>query len=187
MGTPFHDMKEVYLEADRIRESDMAQDDKDMLLFVLGCLPNQGISSNVLIDGKDVPIDSSIVQIIASLNKQGFPTLACCSGLDCDHKDVRPILKPSSGYLCFADTAPNRAKLKSMPPIPGVTVEWDTKCFLQPAISVHFEKYEDALLMERWDALYHWFTGKNLRQVEPYITAWDYHSSVTIQIFSPLL
>lgn len=164
MGTPFHDMKEVYLEADRIRESDMDQDDKDMLLFVLGCLPNQGISSNVLIDGKNVPVDSSIAPIIDSLNKHGFTTMACCSGLDCDHKDVRPILKPNSGYLCFTDTEQNRAKLKSMPPIPGVTIDWNAKCFLQPAMSVHLKKYADALLMERWVALYHWFIDGNLHR-----------------------
>lgn len=168
MKSPFHNMAEVYIEADKIRNSNLDQEGKDLLLFALGCLPNQGRSTAIPINGEDVEIDCSIAPIISALNNAGYVTLACCSGMDCDHKEVRPILKPTCGYVAFSDTEKNRDKLASLPPIPGVKIEWGIECYLQPAINVHILKATDSLLLERWTAILNWFLfGKGEGQPSP--------------------
>lgn len=99
----FQNMDEVDSYVKQLNESNMDPELRDGLLFILGRLPNQGISVPVVIDKKEVALDRHIAGLVSALNEAGIRTLASCSGLRREHQET--IWAPKGcGYIAFAYT-----------------------------------------------------------------------------------
>lgn len=145
----FKNMDEVRAYAEKYRPH-LSDEDYAIMLFVLGLLDNEGIAVPVTIDGNEVLIDRYLAPYIEALNRNGYATLACCSGLEEEHEQAR--FNSRRPYISFAFSEPLFQALKEAEAKLKVTVEEGT-AYLKRSVSVKFQCDTDYEIKARWAAL----------------------------------
>lgn len=129
----------------------LSEDEYELILFVSGLLENRGIAEVIELQGKQVKIDKHMAPMIADLNKQGIPTLACCSGLQVEHSDTK--FRPETGYLALKYNQHLLEYLQQSLKDSLVEVKKST-CYFQPSISITIKSKDDAILKEKWQLVW---------------------------------
>ena len=128
-------------------KSDMAEGQYELLLFVCGLLENEGDASIVEIDGKEIAIDKFLAPIIKDLNSHGYRTLACCSGLQEEHRNAK--FGHDAPYLSFAYNEQLFYKLRKEAGRLGITVRKGS-AYLQESVSIAIPFADDETLKKKW-------------------------------------
>ena len=116
----------------------------------MGLLDNQGVSRVVEIDGKSIEIDCYIAPIVEELNRRGFKTLSCCSGLDEEHENVE--YKPDKGYISFVFDVKLYDYLQNK--LGNSYVVKQSEAYLTPSIYVEVSGINDTEKKEKWVKLW---------------------------------
>ncbi len=120
----------------------------DALLLVFGLAEQEGDYEMVIIDGEEKQIDKFIAPIIKDLNRRGYHTLACCSGLQREHKNPK-----GHAYLSISFKDGLKKKLTSVIDDTEIGVE-ESECFLQQSLCLDIKAETDSIIEEKW--LYLW-------------------------------
>lgn len=129
----------------------LSEDEYELVLYASGLLENRGIAEVIELQGKQVKIDKYIAPMIADLNKQNIPTLACCSGLQAEHPGTK--FKPEAGYLALAFNQDLLEYLQQSLQNNIVEVKEST-CYFQPSISITIKSKDDNTLQEKWQRVW---------------------------------
>lgn len=146
---PFKSMDEVKSFAAEMK-SQLDAEGYRALLFLLGLLDNQGVSRVVEIDGKSIEIDCYIAPIVEELNRRGFKTLSCCSGLDEEHENVD--YKSDVGYISFVFDVKLYDYLQNK--LGNSYVVKQSEAYLTPSIYVEVSGINDTEKKEKWVKLW---------------------------------
>ncbi|WCK57588.1 hypothetical protein PP175_26345 (plasmid) [Aneurinibacillus sp. Ricciae_BoGa-3] len=91
-------------------------------------------------------IDISIAPFVEKLNREGFTTLASCSGLMHDHTIWT---KREDGYLSFLYEEKNSQLIKLISE--QLDLEYsEGECYLKPAFTLRFRGNSDEAVREKW-------------------------------------
>lgn len=146
---PFKSMDEVKSFAAEMK-SQLDAEGYRALLFLLGLLDNQGVSRVVELDGKSIEIDCYIAPIVEELNRRGFKTLSCCSGLDEEHENVD--YKSDVGYISFVFDAKLYDYLQNK--LGNSYVVKQSEAYLTPSIYVEVSGINDTEKKKKWVKLW---------------------------------
>ena len=119
----------------------------ELLLFVCGLLKNEGDASIVEIDGEKIAIDKFLSPIIKDLNSHGYRTLACCSGLQEEHRNAK--FGHNAPYLSFAYNEQLFDKLGKETDSLGIKVRIGS-AYLQKSVSISIPFADDETLKKKW-------------------------------------
>ncbi|PLS19544.1 hypothetical protein CVD28_03760 [Bacillus sp. M6-12] len=117
----------------------------ETMKFMLGVADQEGES--VEVEGIGL-IDLSIAPFIQKLNKEGYETLASCSGLMKEHPKTKS--DRLSGYLSFLNNGGEHLSL-----IKKICDELELPCqesqaYFKPSLTVRFRGETDAEIEEKW-------------------------------------
>lgn len=117
----------------------------NILKIVLGFGEQEGEYVEIKSIGK---IDKAIAELIQVFNKQGFTTLACCSGIMKEHPTWK---QRQSAYVSFLDDGVIEKKLW----IRKLTQDLDMgfeegETYLKPSYSLQFNDINDEAIFEKW-------------------------------------
>lgn len=123
----------------------------DILCFFLGMLENQGESTRISIQGKQVQIDSSIAELIDAINSAGIITYSCCSGLQEEHRGAK--FPPSDGFIAIDESEHNLQIFNSL--IEGLEIELNCgeQAYFNPAFIIKISG-DDTEKKRKWEMIY---------------------------------
>lgn len=141
----FQSMDEIRAKVEEYKKT-MPYEIYQSFAFLLGVLPNQGVSVDVDINGEIIAIDKSIAPFIQKLVASGVQTLACCSGISSEHPDGP--FAPSTGYLSLVYQKQLFEALTDILNDERISIS-KGKCYLKDSINIQL-KAADNELFELW-------------------------------------